>query len=412
MFSAAIPKGGKVLQERIALTGNEAMALAMKQINPDVVAAYPITPATEIVQLFSSYVANGMVKTEFITVESEHSALSAVLGASAAGVRAMTATSSQGLAYMFEVLYIAASNRLPIVMPVVNRALSGPINIHGDHSDTMGAREAGWIQLYSENTQEAYDNLIQAMRIAEHPTVQLPVMVCMDGFIISHALENLEILSDEDVKGFVSEFTPQRPALLDLDNPVTVGPLALYDYYMEIKRSQAEAMLTAKPTILQVAKEYEALTGRRYDLLQAYKLEDAELAIVVLSSTAGTCRVVVDELRQQGIKAGVLKPRVFRPFPYQEIKAALAQVKAVAIMDRVDSYAGFGGPLYKEILAALYDAPARPPAVNYIYGLGGRDVNLNDIRSVYRDLEQVASTGQVRESLRYLGVREEVEVRV
>ncbi|MGI6128965.1 MAG: pyruvate ferredoxin oxidoreductase [bacterium] len=395
------------MQERIALTGNEAMAMAMKQINPDVVAAYPITPATEIVQLFSSYVANGMVKTEFIAVESEHSAMSAVVGASTSGVRAMTATSSQGLAYMFEVLYIAASYQLPIVMPVVNRALSGPINIHGDHSDSMGVRDAGWIQLYSEDTQEAYDNLIQAIRIAEDPAVQLPVMVCVDGFIVSHALENLQILADQDVQEFVGEFTAQRPSLLNLDSPVTVGPLALYDYYMEIKRGQAETMLGAKPVIQKVGQEYEALTGRRYDLLEPYKLSDADVAIVVLSSTAGTARVVVDELRQEGIKAGLLKPRVYRPFPHEEIKQALAHVKAVAIMDRADSYDGFGGPLFKDIRAALYDASKRPSAVNYIFGLGGRDINLDDIRSVYRDLEQIVATGKVDPLVRYLGVREE-----
>jgi pyruvate ferredoxin oxidoreductase alpha subunit len=398
------------LQERIALTGNEAMALAMKQINPDVVAAYPITPQTEIVQLFSSYVANGMVKTEFITVESEHSALSAVVGAASSGVRAMTATSSQGLAYMWEVLYIAASYQLPIVMPVVNRALSAPINIHGDHSDAMGARDSGWIQLYSENTQEAYDNLIQAIRIAEHPKVQLPVMVCMDGFIISHALENLEILSDEDVKKFVGDFARHRPALLDLQNPVTVGPLALSDYYMEIKRAQADTVAGAKPFILQVAEEYRAVSGRRYSLLEPYKLDDADIAIVVLSSTAGTTRVVIDELRKEGVKAGVLKPRLFRPFPYKEMQEALAHIKAIAVLDRTDSYDGFGGPLFKDVRAALYDAPQRPPVVNYVYGLGGRDVNLEHIRSVYRDLEQIVRTGQVDNLVRYLGVREEVEV--
>lgn len=398
------------MQERIALTGNEAMALAMKQINPDVVAAYPITPQTEIVQLFSSYVANGMVKTEFITVESEHSALSAVVGAASSGVRAMTATSSQGLAYMWEVLYIAASYQLPIVMPVVNRALSAPINIHGDHSDAMGARDSGWIQLYSENTQEAYDNLIQAIRIAEHPKVQLPVMVCMDGFIISHALENLEILSDEDVKKFVGDFARHRPALLDLQNPVTVGPLALSDYYMEIKRAQADTVAGAKPFILQVAEEYRAVSGRRYSLLEPYKLDDADIAIVVLSSTAGTTRVVVDELRKEGVKAGVLKPRLFRPFPYKELQEALAHIKAIAVLDRTDSYDGFGGPLFKDVRAALYDAPQRPPVVNYVYGLGGRDVNLEHIRSVYRDLEQIVRTGQVDNLVRYLGVREEVEV--
>ncbi|NMA55781.1 MAG: pyruvate ferredoxin oxidoreductase [Firmicutes bacterium] len=395
------------MQERIALTGNEAMALALKQINPDVVAAYPITPATEIVQLFSSYAANGMVKTEFVAVESEHSALSAVLGASAAGARALTATSSQGLAYMFEVLYIAASYRLPLVMPVVNRALSGPINIHGDHSDSMGVRDAGWIQIYAEDTQEAYDNLIQAVRIAEDPAVQLPVMVCIDGFIISHALENLEIMADEKVQEFVGPFTPRRPSLLDLDHPVTVGPLALFDYYMEIKRGQAEAMRKAKPVIKEVGQEYGRWSGRKYSFLEPYQLAEAEIAVVVLSSTAGTTRVVVDELRQQGIRAGLLKPRVYRPFPQQEIKAALGHLKAIAVLDRADSFDGFGGPLYKDIRAALYEVPDRPRIINYIFGLGGRDVGLDDIRSVYDDLAQVAAGEAPEFSIRYLGVREE-----
>jgi pyruvate ferredoxin oxidoreductase alpha subunit len=394
------------MQERIALTGNEAMALAMKQINPDVVAAYPITPQTEIVQIFSDYVANGRVKTEFITVESEHSAMSATVGAASSGVRAMTATSSQGLALMWEVVYIAASNRLPIVMPVVNRALSGPINIHGDHSDTMGARDSGWIQIYSENTQEAYDNLIQAVRIAEHPDVLLPVMVMMDGFIISHAMENLFILSDQDVQKFVGEFKPHRPSLLDVGNPVTVGPLALYDYYMEFKRQQAEAMRGAKPVILEVAKEYAELTGRKYGLFDAYKLDDADLAIVVLSSTAGTARYVVDELREKGIKAGLLKLRVFRPFPYEELAQVLADRKAIAVMDRADSYSAFGGPLFTEVRSAMYDAKKRPPIVNYIYGLGGRDVNLDHIRKVYNDLVEIARTGEVTQLVNYLGVRE------
>ncbi|MGI6603693.1 MAG: pyruvate ferredoxin oxidoreductase [bacterium] len=394
------------MQEKIALTGNEAMALAMKQINPDVVAAYPITPATEIVQIFSDYVSNGLVKTEFVTVESEHSAMSATLGASASGVRAMTATSSQGLAFMWEVLYIAASYQLPIVMPVVNRALSGPINIHGDHSDTMGARDSGWLQIYSENTQEAYDNLIQAVRIAEHPDVLLPTMVMMDGFIISHAMENLEILSDQDVQKFVGEFKHHRPALLDLDNPITVGPLALYDYYMEFKRQQAEAMRTCKPVILQVAQEYAELTGRKYGLYEGYKLDDADLAIVVLSSTAGTAKVVVDELREQGVKAGLLKLRVFRPFPYEELTQALSGRKAIAVLDRADGFSAFGGPLFNEIRSAMYDVKDRPLIVDYIFGLGGRDVNLDHIRKVYADLAEIAKTGQAAQLVSYLGVRE------
>ncbi|NPV70047.1 MAG: pyruvate ferredoxin oxidoreductase [Firmicutes bacterium] len=392
------------MAEKKALTGNEAVALAMKQIEPDVVAAYPITPQTDIVQYFSNYVADGKVKTEFVTVESEHSAMSATVGAAAGGARAMTATSSQGLALMWEVVYIAASSRLPIVMPVVNRALSGPINIHCDHGDTMGARDSGWIQLYSESVQEAYDNLIQAVRIAEHPDLQLPVMVCQDGFITSHGLENAEILDDETVKRFVGEYKP-RFSLLNPAKPVTFGALDLQDYYFEHKRSQSEAMKNAGKVILQVAEEFKKLTGREYGYFEKYMLDDAEVAVVALNSTAGTAKMVVDELRQAGSKVGLLKPRVFRPFPAKELAETLRGLKVVAVMDRADSFNAYGGPLFNEIRSAMYDTPG-PKILSYIYGLGGRDIGPADVTKVYDDLLEIKKTGRCDSILNYLGVRE------
>jgi pyruvate ferredoxin oxidoreductase alpha subunit len=390
---------------RVAKTGNEAVAEGMRQINPDVVAAYPITPQTEIVQIFSSFVANGKVDTEFVTVESEHSAMSATVGASSAGARAMTATSANGLALMWEIVYIAASMRLPIVMPVVNRALSGPINIHCDHSDTMGARDAGWVQIFSENAQEAYDNLLQAVRIAEDKNVLLPVMVTMDGFIISHAMEVMHLLEDEKVRKWVGEYVPENP-LLDVDNPVTVGPLDLYDWNMEHKRQQAEAMIQAKPVILEVAKDYAKLSGREYGLFEEYMLDDAEIAIVVLGSTAGTAKEVVKALRADGVKAGLLKVRVFRPFPAREIAAALGGKKAIAVMDRSDSFNAVSGPVFAEVRSAMYGVENAPKIVDYIYGIGGRDVTMDHIKSVYDDLAKIVKTGQVERALTYLGIRE------
>lgn len=389
---------------RHSLTGNEAMAEAMRQINPDVVAAYPITPQTEIVQLFSNAVADGKVNTEFVTVESEHSAMSATIGAAAAGARSMTATSANGLAYMWEVVYIAASMRLPIVMPVVNRALSGPINIHCDHSDSMGARDSGWIQIYSENSQEAYDNLIQAIRIAEHKDVHLPVMVCMDGFIISHGMEIIEAEDDETVRKFVGTREPMY-SLLDKDNPITMGPLDLQDFYFEHKKQQAEAMKNSAEVILEVAKEWNEITGRQYDMIEEYRMEDAEIAVVVIGSAAGTSKVVVDQLREQGVKAGLVKIRVFRPFPKEEIAKALANTKAVAILDRTESFADFGGPLFRDVRASLYDVDQGPKTISYVYGLGGRDVTLDTIGQVYSDLQRL-SKGEQLPMLNHLGVRE------
>jgi pyruvate ferredoxin oxidoreductase alpha subunit len=380
----------------------------MRQINPDVVAAYPITPQTSTVQTFSQFVADGLVDTEFVTVESEHSAMSACVGAAAAGARVMTATSSAGLALMWEIVYVAASNRLPIVMLVVNRALSAPINIHCDHSDSMGARDAGWIQIFSENPQESYDNMFQAVRIAEHPDVLLPVMVCQDGFITSHGLERVEIFDEEEIRDFIGTYQPQMPTLLDIDNPVTYGPLDFYDYYYEHKRQQVEGMEHATPVIIEVGKEFGKKFGRSYGLFETHCLEDADVAIVVLSSAAGTTRVVVDRLRDQGLKVGLLKPRVFRPFPAQELVEALAHVKAIGVMDRSVSFGAMNnaGPLFLELCAALHIHGGAMPIVDYVFGLGGRDLLPSQIEQVAHDLLKIAETGERGELVRYLGVRE------
>jgi len=390
--------------KRIALTGDESAAYAMKQIEPDVVAAYPITPQTEIVMKFSQYVADGEVKTAMIPVESEHSAMSACVGASAAGARTMTATSANGLALMWEIVYIAASTRLPIVMPVVNRALSAPINIHCDHSDTMGARDAGWIQIYCENNQEVYENIIMAVRVAEHSDILLPVMVCQDGFITSHAVEALEPFEDKQVKDFIGEYKPEQ-SLIDVDKPLTYGPLDLQDYYFEHKRQQSEAMLNAMEKIPEVFQEFEKKFGKKYDFIEKYKLDDAEVAIVVLSSTAGTTKSIIDRLREEGKKAGLLKPRIIRPFPSDKIVETLSNLKAVAVLDRSETFSTRGGPLFTEIKSALYDAGKNIPVKNYIFGLGGREINKDMIESVYEDLFEIAKAGEIEEKVSYLGVR-------
>ncbi len=389
---------------RVTKTGNEIFAEAMRQINPDVVAAYPITPATEIVQIFSQFVADGLVKTEYIAVESEHSAISACIGASAAGARTMTGTSSQGLALMWEMLYIAAGLRLPIVMAVVNRALSSPINIHCDYSDTMGARDSGWIQIYSENVQEAYDNLIQAIRIAEHPQVRLPVMVTTDGFILSHCLEVAEILDDDEVQKFIGG-VPKRRTVLDFDKPVTIGALDLQDYYFEHRRQIAEAMKNCGKFIDSISEEYAAITGRKYDFFEKYYLDDAEYAIVLIGSTAGTAKEVVDRYRAKGKKVGLLKIRVFRPFDYIRIRKAIENIKVIGVMDRADCLNSFCGPLYTEICTSLYESNKKPILANFIYGLGGREVKEEDIEAIFEDLFKIDREGKTI-TTKYIGVRE------
>lgn len=389
---------------RERLSGNEATAIAMKQINPDVVAAFPITPSTEIPQYFSTFVSNGEVDTEFVAVESEHSAMSATIGAEAAGARAMTATSANGLSLMWEMIYIASSLRLPIVMALVNRAVSGPLNIHNDHSDAMGVRDAGWIMLFSENNQEAYDNMLMAHRIAEHKDVQLPVMVCQDGFITSHSIENIELENDEDVKKFVGQYKPEHYLLNDKE-PIAIGPLDLQAYLFEHKAQQAEAMKNAKKVIKEVAEEFEKWTGRKYEFFEKYKLDDAEIAIVCMNSTAGTTKAVVDELREKGVKAGLLKLRMFRPFPAEEIAEALQGLKAVAILDKADSLNAAGGALFEDVTSAMYVNRKQVPMVNYIYGIGGRDTTTMQIESVYNDLQEIVKTGETGNPYRYLGLR-------
>ena len=387
---------------RERLSGNEATAYAMKQINPDVVAAYPITPSTEIPQYFASYVDNGEVDTVYVPVESEHSAMSACIGAQAAGARAMTATSANGLEFMWEMVQIASSTRLPIVMALVNRAISGPLNIHSDHSDAMSVRDSGWIMLFSENNQEAYDNMIMAHRIAEHKEVLLPLMICQDGFITSHSIENIELLETEKVRDFIGEYDPHTN-LLDPENPMSVGPMDLQPYLMEHKKQQQVAMSNALKVIADISKKFGDLTGRYYDFFEKYEMEDADYVIVCMNSTAGTVKDTVDKLRASGIKAGLLKIRVFRPFPGEMIVDALKNAKAVAVLDKVAFLSNTAGPLYEDIVSAMFHNDVRLNVINYSYGIGGRDVTEELIMSVYKDLENLKD---MSEPYRYLGLKE------
>ncbi len=386
------------------MEGNQAVAEAMRQINPDAVAAYPITPSTEIVQTFAQFVADGEVDTNFVAVESEHSAMSACTAAAAAGGRVMNVTSANGLALMWEILYITASLRQPVILTVVNRALSGNINIHCDHSDTMGARDAGWIQLYGENVQEAYDNLIQAVVIGEREDVRLPVMSCLDGFLVSHSYELLQVEDDEAVQEFIGPYQPRYP-LLDIENPITMGPLDLWDFYFEHKRDQWEAYGPAKQAIIEVGQAFGEEFGRPYGLMEKYHLDDADFVVMAMSSMAGTAKDAVETLREDGVKAGLLKLRAFRPFPSEEIVATLQNAAAVAICDRAASFGAETGPLYAETIAALYSAGMQIPCCNYIYGLGGRQVTPEEIVGIYRDLERIAAEGQPSQPLQFLGVR-------
>lgn len=391
---------------RDRLSGNEAIAVAMRQINPDVFAAFPITPSTEIPQYFAQYVADGQVDTEFVTVESEHSSMSACLGAESAGVRAITATSSAGLSYMNEVLFVTASCRQPVTLAVVNRALTGPININCDHSDSMAERDSGWIQLYAEDNQEAYDNYLQAMRIGETPDVRLPVMVCQDGFITSHGVSNIILEKDEDVKAFVGEYNPDN-ALIGKENPMAVGPYDVTQYYMEHHVQQAMAMVNAKKAILDVAADFEKTFGRKYGFFEAYQMEDAELAIVVIGSSACTAKAAVNKLRAEGKKVGLVKVRVFRPFPAEELAEALKNCKAVAVLDRSEGFSACGGPLFAETRSACYDLDTRPKMVNIVYGLGGRDFAVEDAENVYARLAHIAATGETGPIYSHMGQRDE-----
>jgi pyruvate ferredoxin oxidoreductase alpha subunit len=406
-----------VKQEIMALNGDEAVAYAVKQLDVDVVAAYPITPQTIIVEKYSEYVANGEVQTEFVCTESEHSAMTACLAASATGARTFTASASAGLALMHEMLTVTSGSRMPVVMAVANRALSSPLNIHGDQSDSMAERDSGWIHIYVENAQEAYDSIIQAFKIAEDVGVSLPIIVGLDGFTLSHTLERVDTLSDEMVKAFVGERQLPNvqthegktvPFKLDPDNPMTMGPIALQNYYFEFKRQQDEAMKNAYKKIQEVNNEYAKVSGRSYGdgLVVPYNLEDAEIAVVCVGSTSGTLKVVIDELRQEGIKAGLLRLRTFRPLPVEELRSALKNAKAIAVMDKSMSFGGFGGAVYQEVRHALYDTQTHPPIINYIYGLGGRDSNPRAFKTIFDELIRVAKSGRVEKQINYFGLRE------
>lgn len=402
-------------QKLMGLNGDEAVAYATKQVNPDVVAAYPITPQTIIVERYSEYVADGLVDSEFVAVESEHSAMSCSVGASAAGARAFTATAANGLALMWEIVYIASSLRLPIVMALANRALSGPINIHNDHSDGMGARDSGWIQIYCENAQEVYDTSITAWRIAEHLKIQLPIMVCLDGFTLSHTMENVMTLPDEVVKEFVGE----RPFIeveghlgkgelrLNPDMPITMGPLDLQDFYFEHKMHQVEALNEALEYIVDIEKEWANISGRKYDYVEPYMMDDAEVALIGMGSMVGTIRYVVDELRSEGVKAGMVKLRLFRPFPVEAIKKAIGKVPVMGVMEKCISFGAPASPLMEEIMTAYYHDKAKPMIANYVVGLGGKDVSPDMIREAYASLLKIKKTGKVEKSMSYIGVRGE-----
>ena len=390
--------------KRDRMSGNEAVALAIKQVNPDVMPAFPITPSTELPQIVSTYISNGDIDTEFIPVESEHSSMSATIGASAAGARALTATSSAGLAFMWEELYVASSFRLPIVLCLVNRALTGPLNINCDHSDAMGARDSGWMQVFAETNQEAYDNFIMSYRVTEHPDVMLPMMVCYDGFITSHAVMNIETIDTSTVRDFVGTYKPDN-FLLNKDMPYAVGPYANSPFYMETKFNQVEAMRRAKKVILDVCAEFEKISGRKYGLFEEYKMEDAEYAIVIMGSAAGTTKDAVDDLRAKGIKAGMIKIRVLRPFPGEELAEALKNCKAVAVMDRAENYSTMNGPVGSELKAAMYDAGLNAPVLNYYYGLGGRDYTVEEAETIYSDLADLASGAKTPAQFQYLGLR-------
>lgn len=396
---------------RERLSGNEAIATAMRQINPDVFAMFPITPSTEIPQYFAQYVADGKVDTEFITVESEHSSLSACMGAEAAGARAVTATSSAGLAYMNEVLFVAASSRIPLVLAVANRAVTGPININHDYSDSMAERDSGFIQIYAENNQEAYDNYLQAHRIAEHADVRLPIMICEDGFITSHAIENILLEEDDAVKAFVGEYNPDN-YLLKHENPLAVGPYGVSNYYMEARVAQAQAMINAKQVILDVAADFEKTFGRKYGFFESYQMEDAEIALVIMGSCAGTAKACVDELRAQGVKAGLVKVRVFRPFPGEELAKEIANCKAVAVMDKSEGFSANGGPLFAETASACINMEKRPKMVDIVYGLGGRDFTVDAAKRVFTRLQNIVETGETGPIYSHMGqrdLREEVQ---
>ncbi|MBF0989967.1 MAG: pyruvate ferredoxin oxidoreductase [Clostridiales bacterium] len=377
----------------------------------EVFPSFPITPSTEIPEYFSKYIADGKILSNLILVESEHSAMSAAIGSALSNARTATATSSNGLAYMWEMLYIASSMRAPIIMELVCRSISGPLNIHNDHSDAMGMKDTGWIMLFSKNNQDVYDNTIIGTMIAENSNVLLPIAICQDGFITSHSIENIEILEDDEVTKLVGKYN-NNVNLLDKENPVTVGPLDLPTHLFEHKRLQVEALANAKKVFKEASEKYEKISGRKINMIDTYMVEDAETVIIAIGSTAETIEEVVDRRRKNGEKVGVIAIRMFRPFPEEEIISALKNVKNIAVMDKVMDYSLNGGPLYKEIISAIYDIREKNKdrdkdkdkniiVSNYIYGIGGRDIGVDDIEGIFDDILDNSNN----EKIRYVGLK-------
>lgn len=389
--------------ERVAIMGDEAVALAVKQSNVDVIAAYPITPQTIIVERLSEYVANGELDAAFIQAESEHSALSVCVGSSLAGARVFTSTASQGLALMHEIVYATSSMRIPMVMAIVNRSLNAPLNIHCEHGDVMPERDSGWIHLFSTNVQEAYDLIFIAFKLSEHPEIQLPVSVNLDAFILSHSVEPMTTISDEDA----ARFLPPREYeyALDFDNPRTYGTMALPDVYMEFKMQLKDAVEKAEKAYLEVVEEFAKLSGRRYWFFNSYMIDDAEAIVITLGSSYGTLKAAAKRLRDEGLKVGVIGLTVFRPFPEEHLIQAVRNVKAVIVMDRAYSYGGLGGPLYTDVITAIYRNGVRIPVKDVVYGLGGRDFRLDEAEEVLKMAAQGAREGGFDTHVQWWGVK-------
>lgn len=390
------------MSKRVALSGNEAAAHAIRQINPDVIAAFPITPSTPIPQNVSQFIADGRMTTEFVTVESEHSAISACVGASAAGGRVMTATSANGLALMFEILYIASGMRCPIVAPVVARALSGPLNIHGDFSDVYGVRESGWVELFCQDSQEFYDTIIQSVKLAENESVLTPVMPIADGFDISHTVENWYMEDDKAIQEFIGEYH-SKYSLLDTEHPVTFGAWAPPDWYYEHRRSQLEGLLNACDAFKAVDKEFGEKFGRSYGVIEKYHSDDADIIVIGMGAVSGTIKDAIDEMRANGISAGFLRVKLFRPFPYKDIIEALKGAKAIGVFDRCITAGAQTAALCTDIRSAMY-GKSNIPIVNYTYGLGGRDTTVSHVKTVIEQLKEAAE-GKKIDLINYINLR-------
>ena len=362
----------------IAFAAAEAVALC----GPDVIAAYPITPNTHIPEHLSDIVAEGRLDAEFICVESEHSALSACAGASGTGARVFTATSSQGLLYMQEIMPVVSAMRLPIVMAIGNRAISGPINIWNDHSDIMVQRDMGWISLFAANGQETVDMMVQAFKIGEHRDVMLPVNVNLDGFQLTHVVEPIWMPDKQEVDRFLPPYEPF--ASIHPDHPVSMGTLGLPEIYNEVMMGRNDVLMKSKKVILNIWKEWEKQFGRKYEPIESYKTEGAKVLFLTMGSMGETAEIAIDELRKEGLDAGLLKLKLWRPFPFEELRDAVKGAKVVAVADRACSIGGPGGPLFAEVRSALYSEPERPVVVNFLIGLGGRDVMVEDFKKMIK----------------------------